>query len=88
VIAIARYRIKARGVGRSMSSEEASTTFSGSSRFVIGFSVVIGFTVLVAGGLAFLLNLQFLGEVLVLLGVFLFAFTLICWLAARRRRKQ
>ncbi|MFX1318375.1 MAG: hypothetical protein ACFE9D_04850 [Promethearchaeota archaeon] len=71
-----------------MSSDESSTPFSGSSRLAIGFSVVIGFTILVAGGVAFLLNLQFLGEVLVLTGVFLFAFTLICWLAARRRWKQ
>jgi hypothetical protein len=71
-----------------MSSGASSAGFSVSSRVIVGFSVVIGFTVLVAGGIAFLMGYQFLGETLVLLGVFLFAFTLICWIAARRRMKQ
>ncbi|MFX1582185.1 MAG: hypothetical protein ACFFCJ_08165 [Promethearchaeota archaeon] len=70
-----------------MSSDNSSVEVSGSSRWAVGFSVVIGFTVLVTGGVAFLLNQQLLGETLVLLGVFLFAFTLICWMAVRRRRK-
>jgi uncharacterized membrane protein len=71
-----------------MSSDESSTALSGSSRLAISLSVVIGFTVLVVGGIAFLLGFQLLGEALVLLGVFLFAFTLICWIAARRRKRQ
>jgi hypothetical protein len=88
VIAIRRYNTSPRGVGRSMSSDESLSALSGSSRLAIAFSVVIGFTVLVVGGVAFLLGNQLLGETLVLLGVFLFAFTLICWIAARRRKRQ
>ncbi|MFX1576237.1 MAG: hypothetical protein ACFFCF_03585 [Promethearchaeota archaeon] len=71
-----------------MSSDDSSATLSDASSWIIRVSVVIGFTVLVVGGAAFLLNQQLLGETLVLAGVFLFAFTLICWLAARRRTNQ
>jgi TRAP-type mannitol/chloroaromatic compound transport system permease small subunit len=70
IIAIDRYRTNARGVGLSMSSEVVSVSPSGLSRFVIALSVVIGFTVLVIGGVAFLFGLNFLGEALVLAGVF------------------
>ncbi|MFX1565752.1 MAG: hypothetical protein ACFFCH_07165 [Promethearchaeota archaeon] len=70
-----------------MSSDDSLDGVSRSSGWLVCFSVVIGFTILVAGGVAFLLNQQFLGETLVLIGVFMFAFTLICWLAARRRKQ-
>ncbi|MFX1492310.1 MAG: hypothetical protein ACFFBU_08600 [Promethearchaeota archaeon] len=51
-------------------------------------SVIIGFTVLAAGGIAFILGLNLLGETLVLVGVFLFVFTMLCYLAARRNQNQ
>jgi hypothetical protein len=70
-----------------MSTEASPAGFSGFSRLLVALSVVIGFTILVAGGAAFLLGWTFLGEALVLAGVFLFAFTLLCWLASRRQRK-
>ncbi|MFW9831849.1 MAG: hypothetical protein ACFFD8_08740 [Candidatus Thorarchaeota archaeon] len=67
-----------------MSSDTSSTSFVRSIRFIVSLSVLIGFTVLVIGGITFLVGLPLVGEALVLAGVFLFAFTLICWFAARR----
>jgi hypothetical protein len=48
--------------------------------------VVIGFAILLIGGIAYYFGNPLAGEAMVLAGVFLFALTFLCWLAARRNR--
>jgi hypothetical protein len=65
-----------------------SASLPGSSRIVVSALVIIGFTVLLGGGIAYYFGNALLGEAMVLAGVFLFTITFLCWMAAKRHRSK
>jgi hypothetical protein len=85
IIAIARYRSSFLGVGLAVSVPVESGSSRLSADAVVFVLVVIGFVILLSGGLAYYFGNPLLGEAMVLAGVFLFAMTFLCWLAARRK---
>jgi len=85
IIAIARYRSSFLGVGRAVSAPVASASSRLTTGAVVFVLVVIGFVVLLIGGIAYYFRNPLVGEGMVLAGVFVFAMTFLCWLAARRK---
>jgi hypothetical protein len=85
IIAIARYTSSFLGVGLAVSVPVASASPRVLADAVVLVLVVIGFVILLSGGLAYYFGNPLLGEAMVLAGVFLFAMTFLCWLAARRK---
>ena len=68
-----------------MSAPVASASSRVPVRAVVFTLVLIGFVVLLSGGVSYYFGNPLLGEALVLIGVFLFALMFLCWLAARRK---
>jgi hypothetical protein len=86
IIATARYTSSFLGVGLAVSAPVASASSRISAGAVVFVLVVIGFAILLIGGIAYYFGNPLAGEAMVLAGVFLFALTFLCWLAARRNR--